>query len=134
MSAPVGVSFSAPDGTRLYSSSELAALLGVTPSAVSNYRKRSRLYVAIPDPLYASDSGRGGYWTGAQVGAMLEARLQRARELELSARARMARASSALERATRELERAELAAAKFGVTAAPSASGTESRASERIGP
>jgi hypothetical protein len=39
----------------------------------------------------------------------------------------MTRATSALERAARELERAELAAAKFGVTLDAIGSGTESR-------
>lgn len=130
----IGVTFTAPDGTRLFSSSELAALLGVTPSAVSNYRKRPMARVPIPDPAYSSDSGYGGYWTGAQVSEILQARLERARELELTARAKLTRASSAHERATRELALAELAATRFGVILAPSAGGTESRQSERVEP
>lgn len=125
------VSYRAPDGARLYSSSEVARLLGVTASVVSNRHSRPNMRVPIPEPAYVGESGRGGYWTEKQVAELIRARLERAHELELTARARHVRASSALTRARAELARAELTAAKFGAMA-PSGSGTDSRAEGRV--
>ncbi len=82
--------------------------------------------VPIGEPAYIGESGRGGYWTATQVAELIRARLERARELELSARARHVRASSALTRARLELERAELTAARFGAIGADG-SGNDSR-------
>ena len=122
---------SAPDGERVYSSSELAELLGVTPSAVTNWRKRGA--GSIPAPHYA-DSERGGYWSASQVRALVRAQRSRARAQLVTAHERLATARRIVELASERLERLERAANRIGAYDAPIGGGTDSRFSERTGP
>jgi hypothetical protein len=120
-------------GERVYGAAELAALLGVAPSAISNYRARANVRVPLPAPAYLAPDSRNergrAYWTRAQVETYLLARLADARELASSAERRAELATRRAARARAALERAELAAHRIGAIAAPIGRGTASRAS-----
>ena len=118
------VTFSA-DGARVYSAGELARLLNVAPSAVSQWRARGTLpapAVLIPDPRYVSDRG---FWSGAQVAEFLRAYVRTARRQAATAGARRRAAASAVRAARARVARAELALTKMGAERAPNGHGSD---------
>lgn len=124
----VQVYFSAATGERLYSAGEVAALLGMTPSAVSNYQRRDRQRVPFPAPAVIVPHPKRDrcYWTGDQLSELLRARHTRAAAILAQLEARLL---SARERA----EESRRALVRFGADASVGR-GTESRNEGRIGP
>ncbi len=95
----------APDGERLLDSQELAKVLGCSPSAITNNRKRPSSRLPIPAPDMQSDAlvRPRAYWRVSTVARYLEERLDLERRRLDQSRVNTARAVKRFERAERAL-------------------------------
>ena len=69
--------------TRLYTSSDVARVLGLSPAALANRAARGRLDVPEPAYCYAARGGahRSALWTAEQIQEIADASARRARAI-----------------------------------------------------